>query len=211
MKGIINVVCNDLTMFKDNSDEFFANFYYSQDSLKESQSITVNINEQIKNIFENKTVDFSLFKRLERMLQLSLGFSPVILTFVKKEETFYLQESLKGIYEKSYLAFKDAIVPNTVDAKITEAFCLKERIIINCELQAATSNVVRLDITEDINKLYTNYDVITKFKRALKKTSINKRVFLDNLLIYLEGKIIKLENINNEYVLWTTLEMLIGV
>lgn len=100
MKGIINVVCNDLTMFKDNSDEIFANFYYSQDSLKERQSITVNINEQIENIFENKTVEFSLFKRLERMLQLSLGFSPVILTFVKKEETFYLQESLKVFMKK---------------------------------------------------------------------------------------------------------------
>lgn len=211
MKGITNVVCNDLTMFQNSSGEIFANFYYSEDSLDECQSITVNINEQIENIFEAETVDYSVFKRLERMLQLSLRLSPVILTFVKKEETYYLQESLKDIYGKNYLAFKDAIVTNTIDAKIVQVLCLKERIIINCLLQDSTSSVVQLDITENVNELYTNYDVITKFKRALKKTSINKRIFLDNLLIYLEEKIIKLENINNEYVLWTTLEMLIGV
>lgn len=211
MKGIINVVCNDLTMFQNSSGEIFANFYYSEDSLDVCQSITVNINEQIENIFEAETVDYSVFKRLERMLQLSLRLSPVILTFVKKEETYYLQESLKDIYGKNYLAFKDAIVTNTIDAKIVQVLCLKERIIINCLLHGSASSVVQLDITENLNELYTNYDVITKFKRVLKKTSINKRIFLDNLLIYLEEKIIKLEKINNEYVLWTTLEMLIGV
>lgn len=211
MKGIINLVCKDVTIFPDKNGEVLANFYYSEDSLDKIKSITACITSQTKEIFGESTLTPELLKRLEQKLSLSLEFSPVLLTFVAKENNLYLQESLKYIYEKNYISFKQHDFQDTIEVKVTEVFSFKARTYLRCFVLNNNSETFELDITDDVNNLYFNDKAKAKFKQALRKESINKRVFLDNLFIHLEGKIIKVKYTAEGYELSTTLEMLISL